>query len=113
MSALSGFLLAVAGLLLVAAVAYAVMAAWRKAAYDDAPLPFFSMFRRWGKTPHGLETAPDAEDLALAVRRCTFCGDKEQCRARLAADSAAQPPPSCPNLRLFEEPAPPPDQVRK
>lgn len=113
MSSFLGFLLAAAGLLLLAAVVYGAASAWRKAANDTAPLPLFGMIRRWGKTSQEPASAPDAEALALATRRCTYCGDKEQCRARLAADSAARPPPTCPNLSLFEDSRLPADRARQ
>ena len=103
MSPLLGIALAVAGLLLAAALIYGLAKAWRRALHDDARLPFFDMIERHGTTREELAAVLSFENLALAVRRCTFCGSKEQCRARLAARSAAVPPANCPNVRFFDE----------
>lgn len=98
MSLLIGIALAmaVAWLLLVAA-------AWRRALHDDAPLPIFGMIYRNGTTAEGLAAVVSSENLALAVRRCAFCGRKEQCRAWLASGQQVGHPAFCPNSALLEQ----------
>lgn len=103
MSPLLGIALAVAGLLLAAALIYGLATAWRRALHDDARLPFFGMIERHGTTREELAAVVSFENLALAVRRCTFCGSKEQCRAWLASGRQDGYPASCPNAGLFNQ----------
>lgn len=102
MSPLLGIVLAVASLLLAAALAYGLATAWRRTMHDDAPLPLFGMIERHGTTPQGLEAVVSAGNLALAARRCAFCGSKEKCRAWLASGRREDYPMFCPNAGLFE-----------
>lgn len=103
MSPLLGIALAAAGLSLAAAFAYGLVMAWRRAMHDDAPLPLFGMIERHGTTSEGFEAVVSAENLALAARRCAFCGSKEQCRAWLASGQQDGYPTFCPNARFFEQ----------
>ena len=103
MSLLIGITLAVVALSLGAAFVYLLVVAWRIALHDDAPLPLFGMIRRLGTTPQGLEAVVSTENLALAARRCTFCGSKEQCRAWLASGRQDGGPAYCPNSALLEQ----------
>jgi hypothetical protein len=102
MSLLLGIALTVAGLLLTAALVFGLVTAYRRALHDDARLPFFGMIERHGTTPEGLAAVVSFENLALAVRRCAFCGSKEQCRAWLTSGRQQDYPAFCPNAGLFE-----------
>lgn len=102
MSPLLGIALAVTLLSLAAALVYGLATVWRRAMHDDAPLPLFGMIERHGTTRQGLEAVVSAGNLALAARRCAFCGSKEQCRAWLASGRQEDYPAFCPNAGLFE-----------
>ena len=91
------------GLALAAALAYALVTAWRRAMHDGAPLPFFGMIVRRRPAPTGPDSEVGAKLLALAARRCAFCGDKEQCRAWLASGRQDGYPAYCPNADLFDK----------
>jgi len=103
MSLLFGITLAASGFLLAAVFGYGLVTAWRRAMHDDGPLPLFGMIKRRRLTPEGLETVANAEILAPAVRRCTFCGSKEQCRTWLASGQQGGYPAFCANSGLFEQ----------
>lgn len=102
MSPLLGIALGVASLLLAAALVFGLVTAFRRVMHDDGPLPLFDMIKRRPLSPEGHECVANAGFLAPAVRRCAFCGSKEQCRAWLASARQEDYPTFCPNAGLFE-----------
>ena len=79
--------LAIAGMLL-----WGIVAGWRTALRNDAPLPFFGMIERRGLTLRQMEEAVGMDELARAVRRCTFCAARSDC---------GRHPVCCPNEPLL------------
>ena len=100
MNALTGIVLA-ASLALGIAFAYVLVLAWRRAVRDDALPPIFGMLERQGLAIEDLEASAGTGQLALAVRRCAFCGGKPECRAALASVSGRSLPAFCPNAWVF------------
>ena len=78
---------------------FAFLARWQRIMRNDGPLPLFPLLAR-------RKTAPDRKDLdtgtlALAARRCAFCGRKQECRAWLASGQSGRCPPYCPNASVL------------
>jgi len=92
----------VAGLAMIAMMSWCAAVGWRRIMQDDAPLPFFSMLRRHGLALEDLKQTPNQEKLALAVRHCAMCSDKNPC-SRSLASGEREGAPYCPNERFFEE----------
>ena len=96
MSSVFGVAFAAVALLLSVALAYAVLAAWRRVTQEEGRLPLFALLDR--RSP---EDRIGCETLALAARRCAFCGHKQECRAWVAAAKSESCPPYCPNAGVF------------
>jgi uncharacterized protein DUF6455 len=99
MSSVLGIALSAVALSLTVALAFAFLAGWRRIMQDEGPLPLFAMLARRA-------TAVDRKDLeivtlALAARRCAFCGRKQECRAWLASAQPGHCPPYCPNAGVL------------
>ena len=87
-----------AGLLaLVAALAWLTVSAWRRALQHDGLLPIFDALKRVGVARERFEGTRQIDHLALAVRRCTFCGRKTECLAALAENPDRRFLRFCPN----------------
>lgn len=96
-SVLTAATLAVVAVLL----GYGLASAWRRVLRGNVLLPFFGALRREGLSPGEAREAVGAGMLALAARRCAFCGSGAQCSARLATGGAQVR--GCPNAGLFVE----------
>ena len=92
----------VAGLAMIAMMSWCVAVGWRRIMRDDAPLPFFTMLRRQGLALESLKQTPNQEKLALAVRHCAMCSDKNPCSMWLASEQR-EGRPYCPNEHFFED----------
>ncbi len=79
--------LAIVGMLL-----WGIAAGLRTALRNDARLPFFGMLERQGLTLRQVEEAVGIDELARAVRRCTFCASRSSC---------GRHPVRCPNEPLL------------
>ena len=99
MTTVLGVALAAVVLSLTAALAYALLTSWRRMLQDEAPLPVFAMLDR---RQVGDREDLESEALAIAARRCAFCGRKQECRAWLASAKSESCPPYCPNAGLFQ-----------
>ena len=100
MSTVLGVVLAaVVALSLVAALAFGILTAWRRIMRDDGPLPLFPLLARRSAAPDWKDL--DSGTVALAARRCAFCGRKEECRAWLASAQSGRCPPYCPNASVL------------
>ena len=99
MSSVLGVGLAAVALSLTVALAFLFLAGWRRIMQDEGPLPLFAMLERRGTPvdPEGLES----QTLARAVRRCAFCGHKQECREWLASAQAERCPPYCLNASFL------------
>ena len=97
MSSVLGVVLAAVALLLTVALAYAVLAAWRRVMHEEGRLPLFALLDR--RPPEESERIA-SDTLALAARRCAFCGRKQECRAWLASARSESYPQYCPNSSL-------------
>ena len=98
MSAVFGVSLAAVALLLTVGLAYAVLAAWRRAMHEEGRLPLFALLDR---RPAEIREGIGCETLALAARRCAFCGHKQECRAWVASAKSESCPSYCPNAGVF------------
>ena len=98
MSSVLGVALAAVALLLTVALAYAMLVAWRRVMDEEGRVPLFTLLDR--RPPEGREGI-GCETLALAARRCAFCGHKQECRAWVAAGKSESCPPYCPNAGIF------------
>ena len=99
MSSVLGVALTVVALSLTVVLAFVFLTGWRRIMRDDGPLPLFPLLAR-------RTTAPDWKDLdtgtlALAARRCAFCGRKQECRAWLSSAQSGRCPPYCPNASVL------------
>ena len=72
---------------------------WRRIMQDDAPLPFFSMLRRQGLAPENLK---EPSKLAIAVRHCAMCGDRNPCSMWLVSGER-EGRPFCINARFYDD----------
>ena len=91
-------LVIVAWLTIVVMVSWCGAVGWRRIMQDDAPLPFFSMLRRQGLAPEDLK---ETSRLAIAVRHCAMCGDKNPCGMCLVSGER-EGRPFCTNARFFD-----------
>ncbi len=77
--------------------------AWRRMLRENPGLPIWRFLRREGITRDDAADTLSGKALMQAHLSCTVCDSREECRARLAARSAAVPPANCPNVRFFDE----------
>ncbi len=84
--------------ILVAAVAsiaafftYLLIRLWRIEARREQPPPLVTVL----ESPGTASREPSPEELAVAMRRCTFCSGGEACQQKLAAGEPI--PDYCPN----------------
>ena len=92
MENIAQFTVAVASLAIVVILLWALLEGMGKFLRDDGPLPFFGLLEREGLTPRQVEEAVGMDELARAVRRCTFCAGRFKC---------GQYPVACPNESLL------------
>lgn len=69
---------------------------WRRMAVAE------KVIDRLGLDRLALARLENGSALAEVMRNCIDCSSVDQCRAWLAADANAVPPPNCPNRHLFE-----------
>jgi uncharacterized protein DUF6455 len=90
---------ALAALALAVVLAFAILTGWRRIMRDEGPLPLFPLLARRARAPDWKDL--DTGTLALAARRCAFCGRKQECRAWLASAQSGRCPPYCPNASVL------------
>ena len=104
----------VAALGAVCAVVLVVVAlAWRRMIARAPELPIWRFLRRAGITRDDAADTLSAQAVMQAELGCTVCGNRESCRARLAAGGDAVPPANCPNAPLFDDFGIAVEQIRK
>jgi hypothetical protein len=91
---------------LVAAMGWALLAAWRDASRDPAPPPILRAFARLKVDAHRFEGEFEMRQLAEAMRRCAFCRRKAECRAELETADGRGFLRFCPNAEFFARNAP-------
>jgi hypothetical protein len=86
---------------------------WRRMVRENPGLPIWQFLRREGIARDDVADTLSGKAVMQAELSCAVCGNREECRARLAARDAAVPPANCPNARLFDDFGLGVDQSRK
>lgn len=80
---------------------FALVGDSRRLAHEGPNLPLWMFLRRRGQRRDATIDRMGDRAVRVMEMRCSSCGSRRACMARLA-EGSSEPPPDCPNAPLFE-----------